>query len=43
MIGAAVTEEAIEPRHPDRLLKEKDIRDVAALCEKLGIDNPLAK
>ena len=25
------------------VLKDKDTRDVAALCEKFGIDNPLAE
>jgi lincosamide nucleotidyltransferase A/C/D/E len=29
--------------HSGYVLKEKDIRDVTALCEKFGIDNPLAK
>jgi len=29
--------------HSGYVLKEKDIRDVAALCEKFGIDNPLAE
>jgi lincosamide nucleotidyltransferase A/C/D/E len=29
--------------HDGYALKEKDIRDVTALCEKFGIDNPLAK
>ena len=29
--------------HNGYVLKEKDIRDVTALCEKFGIDNPLAK
>jgi lincosamide nucleotidyltransferase A/C/D/E len=29
--------------HSGYILKEKDIRDVAALCEKFNIDNPLAE
>src|SRR5262245_38538819 len=29
--------------HSGYVLKEKDIRDVTALCEKFDIDNPLAK
>jgi lincosamide nucleotidyltransferase A/C/D/E len=29
--------------HGGYVLKEKDIRDVTALCDKFGIDNPLAK
>jgi lincosamide nucleotidyltransferase A/C/D/E len=29
--------------HSGYVLQEKDIRDVTALCEKFGIDNPLAE